>query len=527
MSFIQTLTEFFESIFKASSPEVKKRQEMRKIEGELKALPSGIYKNECLTPNFAEIFRILHENSKPLDDILSATLNSGNVKHDSLFEQQLILTGFSDDAQRKLETLTYEARKQEAEEGDNLTTTFEHQRHVFDSVMKQVSTPEFSKIDDTLAKLKQLADICKFSYISVIRLFDAGFDGVSNTQLSFAHEVKPAAVGDYLQDLYYLTSNLSLNSSVVRALLALHQLKKGSEPTPLETASITTNIRKINSIFTSVLTPEVIKKIVCLAKKDPNMTLKVASYTANSVKRYLEYSVGKFNSDETRIKTEIRDYTISFELKDLFGEMPMLELNTYNETTNKALRDCSPFAFSWITPMQTIKTFLNVYYSEQVRNVLNNIVIEGFFNSPSYKSDFSTAFYACNEVPGRLVEFEESFGRGMKNDSANIFGLIEDAKRDSAFLNHLGNCIRGIDDQAHAFIQNEAKNIFSLYKQIEELIIDSKKSKPALISNIKVLLSSTRNRDGSGAIEQQHKSWKTFLKVMKNYAIIGELEDDD
>ena len=37
-------------------------------------------------------------------------------------------------------------------------------------------------------------------------------------------------------------------------------------------------------------------------------------------------------------------------------------------------------------------------------------------------------------------------------------------------------------------------------------------------------MSSTRNRDGSGILEQQYEQWKTFLKIMKNYAIIGDIE---
>ena len=45
-----------------------------------------------------------------------------------------------------------------------------------------------------------------------------------------------------------------------------------------------------------------------------------------------------------------------------------------------------------------------------------------------------------------------------------------------------------------------------------------------MVSNIKVLFSSARNLDGAGTIEQQYDNWKLFLKIMKNYAIIGEID---
>jgi hypothetical protein len=527
MSFIQAITEFFESIFNSSSPEVRKRQELRKIEGELKNHPKEIFKNECLTPNFAELFRILYENTKPIDEILSTTVNTGNLQKDGMFEYQLILTGFTDDTQEKLESLSYEGRKKSIENSNNISLEFDKQRRAFEALLNQLNTPEFRKIDETMAKVKQLADICRYNYISVVRAFDPGFDGISQAALTNAREVRPEVVGSYLQDLYYLTANMSLNSAVMRAVLALKYLKTGKSLSNGETDSLVDNIKKINTVLLKILEPEILRKIICLAKKDPSFKPKIATYSTDSIRKFLDYAKGRFDSDENRIKTEIRDFTISAELRELFNENPLSQLQNYNSETNKLLREASPYSLEWITPLQTLKTFMEIYFNEPVKTVLNNILIEGFFNNPSYKTSYSSAVYACNDIMERLAEFEKSFDRGKENDMANILGLIDDSKRDSSFLKQLGNLVDKINNQAHEIIQAESRNIFTLYKQVGDLIVDAKKSKPTLIQNVKVLLSSTRNRDGSGILEQQHPAWKIFLKIMKNYAIIGELEDDN
>ena len=112
MGFLQALKEFFESIFMASSPEVKKRNEMRKIENELKALPSQIFKNGFLQPNFAELFRVLYENTRPINEILSQTIASEDIKRNGIFESELIITGFDEESQKKFESLSFESRKQ-------------------------------------------------------------------------------------------------------------------------------------------------------------------------------------------------------------------------------------------------------------------------------------------------------------------------------------------------------------------------------------------------------------------------------
>ena len=84
--------------------------------------------------------------------------------------------------------------------------------------------------------------------------------------------------------------------------------------------------------------------------------------------------------------------------------------------------------------------------------------------------------------------------------------------------------VDNINNQAHKLIQEISKILYELYIEMGELILDSKKSKSDMVSNIKVLFSSARNLDGAGTIEQQYDNWKLFLKIMKNYAIIGEID---
>ena len=113
MGFFQALVEFLESIFKSNSPEVRKRTEIRKIEADIKNFQPAIYKNNLFTPNFGEIFRVLYENTKPLGDILMNTICNEDVHRAMLFEQQLLITGFNEEGQEKLEDLSYENRKRE------------------------------------------------------------------------------------------------------------------------------------------------------------------------------------------------------------------------------------------------------------------------------------------------------------------------------------------------------------------------------------------------------------------------------
>ena len=232
----------------------------------------------------------------------------------------------------------------------------------------------------------------------------------------------------------------------------------------------------------------------------------------------------RFNSDSERIKGEVKDFTVSFEIKELFGERQLENLSVYNTETNEFLRINTPYSFIWITPIQVLKTFMSTFMTENVKTVLNNIVIEGFFNNQSYKAEFSSTIYAMNEIENSIEEFEKSFEHGGKNDEAELRGLVNDSRTDADFLKKVGSMVDNINNQAHKLIQDTSRILYQLYLEIGELILDAKKSKSDMVSNIKVLLASARNHDGAGMMEQQYDNWKLFLKIMKNYAIIGEIE---
>ena len=175
-------------------------------------------------------------------------------------------------------------------------------------------------------------------------------------------------------------------------------------------------------------------------------------------------------------------------------------------------------------PLEIIKTFMAKFFDDDIKNLLNDIVIEGFFNTPTYKTDFSSTVYACLELPEKLENFEDSFNREKENDQAILESYIQDSHKDSDFSKKLSSFVDNINGQAKQLVQDISTIFFSLYRQLEELLIDAKKTKPDMVSNIKVLLTSSRNRDRSNKLELQFEKWTGFLEIMKNYAIIGEVK---
>ena len=184
----------------------------------------------------------------------------------------------------------------------------------------------------------------------------------------------------------------------------------------------------------------------------------------------------------------------------------------------------SSVSFIWITPLKVLKNFLQSFFPDELKSLLNNIVIEGFFNNPSYKSQFSSSVYLACESLNRIQAFEASFARGGEFDEALIGSYIKDSHKDGDFLKKLTSTVDTINVEAKSIIQREVSALNSLYVEMGDLLQDAKKPACEIVSNLKVLMMSSRNRDSTDSFEKQYPLWHIFFEIMKNYAIINVAE---
>ena len=81
-----------------------------------------------------------------------------------------------------------------------------------------------------------------------------------------------------------------------------------------------------------------------------------------------------------------------------------------------------------------------------------------------------------------------------------------------------------INSEAKKIIQEEVGHLQALHRFLTDMIEDSKLINPVNITNIKVLLASSRNKDNTAQLENQLGDWHQFFSIMKHYTIVGETE---
>lgn len=522
MSLFQAITDFFESIFKKSSPEVQKKQMLRKLEIEIREFSPAICKNGMLQPNFGEAIYGLYKNCRALDNLFSVTVSPNDIQRQKRFEAQLIVTGYSISDQSAFSELSFENRKADVlAEPKNPDRIYLHQRKQLEKLIKELNTENFKKMDEEILNLRQFVEFCHYSFVPFLQIFDTNFIPANFSYQPSYVEVPINKASNLLEDLYYQTSGLKISTGLAEAVLALAQLRKGEELTDSEKESYIGNLKKINFILNKILQPSKMKTLVRLCKQDLAYEPGVAKYTGSPRQDFANMLQSRFDAEEQRIKIEIQDETITDEVNALFPDIPMEEVGAYNQTYNNLLLEEVNMSFKWILPLRILKTFLKTYLPSSVKGLLNDIVIEGFFNNPAYKSSFSSIVFSSINAESEIQNFEDSFGDDKKNSIAVLQSYIKDSKKDKDFYKRLEKMVQIINNDAHNVLQAQVTVLFSLYRELGELLADAKKPSSEIISNLKVLMLSSRNRDNTSFLETQYGNWNIFFEIMKNYVIIN------
>ena len=522
MNFFKFFTSIFDSLFKSSSEDGKIKSELKRIENELKLHVPAVYKNGALTANVAEAFVLLYINTKYIEEILSSTIKSTDLHRSTNYANKLLMTGLTTEAIELQEELTFENRKAAVVEAKNQDKAIEKQTQDFQHFLQVLNQEEFSQINAIIAKLYQLCDICRFNFIGAIRTFVPTFSERTDLEKM---EIKNVPVTEFettLADLYYIVHDFQITSSMAKAIIALASLHSGEKK--IDQDKILDNLKKISYVFRHVLQPTTLLQLLMIAKRDPSYVPETATYTSAIHANFIEQSRKQFEVDTNRIRMEVQDEMVASEIQNLFGHRELEIITGYDSEQNDYFMENGTVAFSSITPMQILKTFLSAYLGPNIKSLLNDIVIEGFFYNPAFKTEFSSAVFAALEAHEKIQTFEQSFDRNQPNDIAVIRSYVADSHANPDFLNKLTQTEANINTDAKKIIQEEVGHIQSLYRFLLNMFEDSKLINPVNITNIKVLLASSRNKDNATQLENQLGDWHQFISIMKHYTIVGETE---
>ncbi len=525
MAFINNFSDFFEMLFFGSNPESLKKRTLRKIESELKSMNPPMLKKRNIMPAFAEGLYVLNQSCQSIFTILDETLLNTTSNVSAGYVDMLISTGFSYEDCLIVKSLQYENRKSAIESSENEKKEIDQQRNSLEKVIKDMnSSNQMSQIETVIVHLIQLHDICSFDYTKFICAFAPDYVKSSNAGKPLFRPVELADQEQKLLDLYFVIKDFSITASIAKAIIAIEEHRKASVLSQEDQNAIVDNLKRISAVLTKLVTPDIVYKMICILKGDPKFEANTNKYEYHFLEEYINRSRQMFDADTQRIINELKDERLSAELEELFVEKEMQNVAGYNNENNVILQKTSTQMFMWATPLQIVKTFFFYYFSQGIQALLNDIVVEGFFSNTNMQSSFGSEVFYCGGIMGRIQEFEHSFEDEQENNFAAIARLASNSKTNPDLAKRLVTKVSEVNMQVKTMLQTDMTNFKKLTRDVKDLLNDSKKGSPELVSNIKMVLYSTRNKEYTSLLENQFQYWQKFIEFMKNYVVFTDKE---
>lgn len=525
MSLFNSFSEFFELLFFGSDPELLKKKDLRKIEIELRSLSPVLLRNRMVLPVFAEGLYVVYQNTRGILTILQETIFNKTNNIAANYIDLLISTGFSYEDCMIIKSIQYETRKEAVKVAESERKEFDKQRASLDKLLHDIlNSQQMHQIEVIILRLFQLYDICNFDYGKFLKFFDHEFSVATPDHKTAFRQAELFELDQTLLDLGFVITGFTITTSLVKAVIVLEEQRRGKPFTENEKKVFFESFKKIAAVFGKIITPENITKLLCVLKSDPKFQPEVNKYEHAYVQEYAQRMKQMFEAEEYRIQNELKDERLSADLSELFASKELIELTGYNNENNAVLQRTSTQLFMWITPMQILKSFVHYFITKEIFALLNDVVVEGLFANANLQSSFGASVFHCSEIMNRVTIFEESFKKDGENDFSSILRLAANSKNNPDLTKQLLSKMAGINTYVKNMLRTDMSGFTKLTRNIKDIFVDAKKGSPEMITNIRMVLYSARNKDAAAALERNLQYWCKFIEMMKNYIIFTDKE---
>lgn len=528
-AFVTLMQDFFESLFASSSPDVKKKHQIKQLGNSLKELEPPLYRQDgFLLPAFPASLYQLYQIVLPIRDTLAATVASQDKRVSEKYRDYLLELVLTPEQQTLRKSFTFAERSAAiANRKVPSDKLIEDQGKLFATFLRILDSKNMQQAELLLAKIDALADFCEFDFNNLFAYFDPAFERYAGHDTTVEapsfHPVEVVEVIPVLLDFYYVLSRLDLSAPVIDVISILDAKRNKtalSEDIKAKNAKI---FQSISWLLQKRVGKDILLSIIRITKDDPEFKPEQPTVKTDYVLQYKTRITEFFHSDSKKLLQDQETTEMQTLIETTFGAVELDKLQGYTDATNVLIQEFTPFNLEWIKPLEIIKTFTNHYFEPHFRQILQSLIVEGYFNNRSLQSSLSGAYYYCESIPNKFEEFEALFGDNQPCSVKMLTGYLTELQKGMDFEKPLRKMIENMNGHAKAFVQQAVNQYAEVFNFSTIIVEDNKKTVPEYITNIRTLTASTKNSESFATLEREIGVFRNFLEIMKKYAIVGTL----
>jgi hypothetical protein len=529
---ITSIQDFFEGLFFSSSPEYQKKKKLKLYVTEIKKINPPLYRTDkILLPAFASLLYQLYHFLQPIKAVLDKTVNSTDLRVSEKYQNLFFEAIFSEDQKNQRKEFIFQARNQVLAKCKNyqeMEQRIQEQVHNFKNFIKIAQTPAFKAREQDLINLFYLSDLCNFDYAAFLNRFNKNLQLTTATPPAISQdsfeEVFAGDVVKNLLDLQFIIQHVIITPALINNVVFLARSSGNSTDEAVQKLEKT--LQEIENILSKQLRRTTIPIMVKLIKDDPNFEEKVTIAEAKPLREYIDRVSDGFQADSKRLLKVMKEMNIAGLIEKCFGDTPLKPLEGYNDTINDAIQNLSTISFDWVKPLELLKAFTERYFEAHYKTFLQSLLIEGFFTNKQVEGQYAAIYRSCEVLLNKIKAFEQLFKPKGQCNIQEIQGYIAEIEKGKDLKKQLQKIVEIANMQAKAIVQMGSKAYLDLYTFTEHLLEDIKAPTPELITNIKSISVSSKNKDSFKHLEEDRQVFGQFLEIMKNYAVFGSIDKE-
>jgi hypothetical protein len=320
-------------------------------------------------------------------------------------------------------------------------------------------------------------------------------------------------------DFYYLTESFNFSPQLKANVLRLLEKRQPDSFDEAKKGKIDKIFSQLGKELSERLDKEILLSLMRVIKDDPVYSPTTPRERKDFLDAYRRRLVTQYEKDKERILREQHENAIAVDIRSLFGDAEILEVDGYDEEHDSLLRRESPNGLAWIKPMRILKTFIAGDFEPQLKEAIKRVLVEGYFDNKGFQNNLANILYQCERSGGRILEFEEQLRGTGRVSLVAMKRYIEEMRRGKDIGTFLNRLVDAVNDKAREIVEDETGLFSMLGEALGELVSDFKRSSPDLITNIRAL-GGGRNREIQAQIQGGRERIMILVKIMRNFTYV-------
>ena len=521
MAFLRFLKALFARLFSRDPEEAARRAELRKIYAHLSDSQGGWYRprQNLVLASFAQSLLDFARLLKPLSDLMKVTVASSDQRVARRFLDFLIECRLSQVGLELRRTLTYEGMN------DRLLNTLDSEAEIdrmdsdFQTLLAELEGLGPRRIDEELDAVSAFVDLCRFDFERLLALFDPGVSIENPKKRGDFAPVEGEQVLPELLDLHFVLEHFVFEAHLRENVIRLMD-RKATDVDDSRHQQVAKRVEKLDHLLAGPLDPARLLSLARAIKGDPRFEPSIPENKGEHFAAYKQALVGQFEKDRDRIQRERRETTVTADIAALFGSQEIDTIEGYDEEMDAYLRRESPCGFLWIKPLRVLRTFDGSVFEQIVKEPLKRILVEGYFDNKVFQNNVANVLYQCEKSASRIADFERQLTGNGRMSTMALKRYVEEIRRGKDITAFLGRIVDGINGMARDIAQDEAGLFLMLAEAVQDIVADSKKPSPEIVTNIRTF-GGARNREIFAQIVQGRDRLVLLSRIMRSFGVLG------